>query len=68
MEDLQRINIEMESKYKSEISRLKRQQETDVEEYESQLDSVKRANGELARANRAMASRIKVGKRFTTFR
>jgi len=49
-----------ESKYKTELNRLRKKYEQALGDYETQLDTLTRSNGELARANKALAARIKV--------
>ena len=50
----------MESKYKAELGRVRKKYEQQFIEYETQTDTLARSNGELARANKALAARIKV--------
>jgi len=60
IEELQRNIIEIESKYKAELSRLKKKYESDLREYEIQIESLARTNGELAKANKSLSTRVKV--------
>ena len=46
IEELQRTLIEVETRYKTEISRLKKKYETDIRELEGALDNANRANAE----------------------
>jgi len=59
VEELQRTIVEIETKYKSEISRYKKKFETDLRELEIQNETLNRANGELAKANKSLAARVK---------
>lgn len=45
----------MESRYRSEISRLKKKYESQVSELENQVDSLNRINANLAKENRSLA-------------
>ena len=60
LEELQRTIAELEAKYKSEISRLKKKYETDIREFEIQIDVLNRNNAELAKANKSLSNRVKV--------
>jgi cytidylate kinase len=60
VEELQRTIVEIETKYKAEISRYKKKYETDLRELEIQNEALNRANGELAKANKSLAARVKV--------
>ena len=60
IDELQRTVVDVESKYKAELGRLRKKYEQQLGEYETQLDTLTRSNGELARANKALAARIKV--------
>lgn len=60
IEELQRTVIEVESKYKAELGRLRKKYEQQLTEYETQLDTLTRSNSELGRANKALAARVKV--------
>lgn len=59
VEELQRTIIEIETKYKSELSRYKKKYETDLRELEIQVETLSRSNGELAKANKSLAGRVK---------
>jgi len=63
---LQRTIIEIETKYKAEINRLKKKYEADIREFEIQIETLSRSNGELARNNKAMAAKLKVRARAWT--
>ena len=60
LDELQRTIIEIETKYKSEISRIKKKYESELREYEIQIETVSRTNAELSKNNRAMANKLKV--------
>lgn len=59
VEELQRTIIEIETKFKSEITRYKKKYETDLRELELQNENLNRANAELAKANKSLANRVK---------
>ena len=52
--------MEIEAKYKAELGRLKKKFETDIREYEIQVETLNRTNAELGKANKGIGSRIKV--------
>lgn len=60
IEELQRTIIEIESKYKSELSRLKKKHESELREYILQIETLTRTNGDLANANKSLSLRVKV--------
>lgn len=60
LDELQRTIIEIETKYKSELSRLKKKYDAEIREYEIQIETLNRANGELARNNKGLAGKVKV--------
>ena len=60
MEELQRTMNDLEAKYKSELSRLKKKYETEIREHEIQIDTLNRNNAELNKANKSLAARLKV--------
>ena len=60
MDELQRTIIEIEVKYKAEISRIKKKYEIEIREYEIQIETLGRANGELAKNNKTLAVKVKV--------
>lgn len=60
MEELQKSTTEIESKFRSEVGRLKKKYEVDISEYDHQVDTLSRSNADLAKANKALAVRIKV--------
>jgi len=60
VDELQRTITEIEAKYKSELSRLKKKYETELREFEIQIDTLNRNNGELAKANKSLSTHVKV--------
>jgi len=58
-EDLQRALTELESKTKGESSRLKKKFESELHEFEVQVDNLNRTNGELAKNNKSFSTKIK---------
>lgn len=60
MDELQRTIIEIESRYKSEISRLKKKYDSEIREYEIQIETLNRTNAELAKSNKSLSARLKV--------
>ena len=60
IDELQRTVLDVESKYKAELSRLRKKHEQQLGDYESQMDTLSRSNSEVARANKALAARVKV--------
>lgn len=59
VEELQKTIIDIETKYKNELSRQKKKYDTDMHELEIQLESLSRSNSELVKANKSLAIRIK---------
>jgi hypothetical protein len=60
IDELQRTIVDIETKYKAEIGRLKKKYETDIREFEIQIDALSRNNAELAKANKSLSNRVKV--------
>ena len=60
IEELQRTLIEIETRYKTEISRLKKKYETDIRELESALDTANRQNAEHVKVIKSLHIKIKV--------
>lgn len=60
IEELQRTLVEVETRYKSEISRLKKKYETDIRELEAALDNANRANAEYLKQIKSLQARNKV--------
>jgi len=52
--------MDVESKYKAELSRLRKKYEQQLGEYETQIETMTRTNTELGKANKALAARVKV--------
>ena len=63
MDELQRTIIEIETKYKAELSRLKKKYEVELREYEMQIETLTRSNNELAKSNKSLSARVKVCKK-----
>jgi len=68
IEELQRTISEIEAKYKAELGRLRKKFETDIREYEIQVETLNRANAELGKNSKAATSRIKVSNTYSTSR
>lgn len=60
IEELQRTLVEVETRYKAEISRIKKKYETDIRELEAALDNANRANAEYLKQIKALQARNKV--------
>jgi len=60
LDELQRTIVDVETKYKAEIGRLKKKHESDVREFEIQVETLNRNNAELSKANKSLAARVKV--------
>ena len=68
IDELQRTISEIEAKYKAELGRQRKKFETDIREYEIQVETLNRANAELGKNSKAATSRIKVwNTRFADF-
>lgn len=52
--------MELETKLKSESSRLKKKYESEQQDMMMQIDSLNRNNADLAKANKSLASKLKV--------
>ena len=59
-EDMQRTIMELETKLKSESSRLKKKYESENQDLIIQIDNLNRTNADLAKANKSLASKLKV--------
>ena len=66
IEELQRTLIEVESRYKTEISRIKKKYETDIRELEAALDNANRANAEYLKQIKILQQKNKVHVYFFT--
>jgi len=62
IEELQRTITEIEAKYKAELGRQRKKFETDIREYEIQVETLNRTNAELGKNGKAASTRIKVRK------
>ncbi len=60
IEELQRTLIEVETRYKTEITRIKKKYETDIRELEGALDNANKANAEYLKQIRSLQQRVKV--------
>ena len=60
IEDMQRTITELETKLKSESSRLKKKYESEQQDLIMQIDNLNRSNADLAKANKSLASKLKV--------
>ena len=60
VEDMQRTIMELETKLKSESSRLKKKYESEQQDLMMQLDNLNRNNADLAKANKSLAAKLKV--------
>lgn len=60
IEELQRTIVEIETRYKSELGRLKKKYDSELREYEITVENLNRANGELQRGLKGSQTRIKV--------
>jgi len=60
IDELQRTITEIEAKYKAELGRQRKKFETDIREYEIQVETLNRANAELGKNGKAASSRLKV--------
>jgi len=60
VEDMQRTITELETKLKSESSRLKKKYESEQQDLIIQIDNLNRTNADLAKANKSLATKLKV--------
>lgn len=60
LDELQRTIVEIETKYKGELSRLKKRYESEIHEFEIQIETLSRTNAELAHANKSLSGKLKV--------
>ena len=60
IEELQRTLVEVETRMKSEISRMKKKYESELRELEGALDNANRANAEYLKQIKSLQSRVKV--------
>lgn len=58
--------IEVETRYKSEINRIKKKYESDIRELEGALDNANRANAEYLKQIKILQLRVKVTKHLRT--
>jgi len=57
---MQRTIVDIEAKFKTEASRLKKKFEAEHRDLEQQVDNLGRSNAELAKANKSLATKLKV--------
>lgn len=60
MEELQKTIIEMESKHKHDLGRLKKKYEGEHSEFLLQIENLNHSHGELSKANKGLHLRIRV--------
>jgi len=60
IDELQRTISEVEAKYKAELVRQRKKFESDIREYEIQIETLNRSNAELGKSGKLASSRIKV--------
>jgi len=60
IEELQRTIVEIETRYKGEISRLRKKLMADIREMELRIDELVRSNNELGKQNKGLGLRVKV--------
>lgn len=61
IEELQRTLVEVETRLKSEMQRMKKKLENDIRELEGALDNANRANAEYLKQIKSLQARVKVG-------
>jgi myosin heavy chain 6/7 len=59
LDELQRTIVEIETRYKGELSRLKKKYESEIQEFEIQIETLSRTNAELAHANKSLSNKVK---------
>jgi chromosome segregation ATPase len=59
IEELQRTTLELETRLKGEASRLKKKFESEIHEFEIQIDNLNRTNGELAKNSKTLSNRLR---------
>lgn len=60
IEELQRTIVEIETRYKSELGRLKKKYDAELREYEITVENLNRVNADLQRQAKAAQGRVKV--------
>jgi len=60
VEDMQRTITELETKLKSESNRLKKKYESEHQDLIIQIDNLNRTNADLAKANKSLATKLRV--------
>lgn len=64
IDELQRTLVEVETRYKTEITRIKKKYETDIRELEGALDNANRANAEYLKQIKSLQNRNRVSNTF----
>ena len=64
LDELQRTIVEIETRYKAELSRLRKKYDAEIREYEIQIETLNRTNAELAKSNKGLGARVKVSPPF----
>jgi len=59
IEELQRSLVELENRSKGEAGRLKKKFESEIHEFEVQIESLNRGNADLVKNNKSLVSRLK---------
>jgi len=52
--------VEIETRYKAELGRLKKKYDSEIKEYEITIENLNRVNADLQRAGKGAQARIKV--------
>jgi len=60
IEELQRTIVEIETRYKSELGRLKKKYDSEIREYEITVENLNRVNADLTRQAKGAGARVKV--------
>jgi len=61
---LQRTIVEIETRYKAELGRLKKKYDSEIKEYEITIENLNRVNADLQRAGKGAQARIKVLRKY----
>ena len=57
---MQRTIVEIETRYKAELGRLKKKYDGEIREYEITIENLNRVNGEMQRSLKGANQRVKV--------
>jgi hypothetical protein len=60
LEELNRTIVDIETKFKAELGRLKKKYEGDFRELEIQIETLSRTNAELIKGNKSLVAKVKV--------